>query len=125
MVILATIVTSIGAALAYGAIPAMIMWAVPVRETAAANSLNALARSLGTSICSAIVAVFTTASVIYVAGDEFPTVAAYAVVFGLAAAAGLLAVAIGLFIPRDGAATPEIPFADKILESADKATPTV
>lgn len=119
--IIATMVTSIGAALAYGAIPAMIMRAVPLTETAAANSLNTLARSLGTSICSAVVAASITASVMYVAGAEFPTAAAYAVVFGLAAAAGLLAVAIGMFIPRDPSTA--VLSADETLASAETATP--
>ncbi|MGW6693527.1 MFS transporter [Rhodococcus sp. NPDC054953] len=101
VVIAATTVTSIGAALAYGAIPAMIMRAVPVSETAAANSLNALARSLGTSTCSAVVAAVTTGSVMHIAGVEFPTNAAYAVVFGIGGAAALFAIVIGVFIPRD------------------------
>ncbi|MGW0173790.1 MFS transporter [Rhodococcus sp. NPDC003322] len=112
IVIVATAVTSVGAALAYGAIPAMIMRAVPVTETAAANSLNALARSLGTSTCSAVVAAVTTASVMHVAGVEFATAGAYAVVFGIGAGAALLAVVIGVFIPRDrmgSAETPESP----------------
>jgi Na+/melibiose symporter-like transporter len=103
IVIVATTVTSIGAALAYGAIPSMIMRAVPVSETAAANSLNALARSLGTSTCSAVVAAVTTASVMTVAGVEFPTHTAYAVVFGIGSASALVAVVVGLFVPRDRA----------------------
>lgn len=101
IVIVATTVTSIGAALAYGAIPAMIMRAVPVTETAAANSLNTLARALGTSTCSAVVAAVTTASVMHVAGVEFPTAWAYSVVFGIGAATALVAVLVGLFIPAD------------------------
>nr|WP_312026556.1 MFS transporter [Rhodococcus aetherivorans] len=101
IVIAATAVTSIGAALAYGAIPALIMRAVPVTETAAANSLNTLARSLGTSTCSAVVAAVSTVSVMNVAGVEFPAAVAFVAVFGIAAGAGLLAVAVGVIIPRD------------------------
>nr|WP_271209237.1 hypothetical protein [Rhodococcus wratislaviensis]GLK33729.1 hypothetical protein GCM10017611_05710 [Rhodococcus wratislaviensis] len=62
VVIVAATVTSVGAAFAYGGIPAMIMRAVLTTETAAANSLNTLARSLGTSTCSAVVAALTTTS---------------------------------------------------------------
>ncbi|GAA4482175.1 MFS transporter [Rhodococcus olei] len=101
VIVVATMVTSIGAALAYGSIPALIMRAVPVSETAAANSLNALARSLGTSTCSAVVAAVTTASVMHVAGVEFPTAGAYSTVFAIAAAAALLAIVVGVFVPRD------------------------
>ncbi|MFI2221857.1 MFS transporter [Rhodococcus sp. NPDC019627] len=122
VVIVAATVTSVGAAFAYGAIPAMIMRAVPTTETAAANSLNTLARSLGTSTCSAVVAALTTASVMHIAGVEYPTAAAYAAVFGIAAAAGLLAVGIGMFIPRDGDLLVEGPPAAEMWESAEKET---
>ncbi len=101
VIVVVTVVTSIGAALAYGTLPALIMQAVPVSETAAANSLNTLARSLGTSTCSAVVAAVTTSSVLTVAGVEFPTEAAYAVVFAIAAAAALMAIVVGVFVPRE------------------------
>jgi MFS family permease len=116
LAIVATAVTSIGAALAYGSIPAMIMQAVPVTETAAANSLNTLARSIGTSVCSAVVAAVTSASVMHVAGVEFPAAGAYAAVFAIAAGAGLLALVIGLLVPherdRKSAPCPEVGSAD-------------
>ena len=54
LVMLATTVSAIGAALAYSALPLLIMDAVPATETAAANSLNTLMRMLGTSSCSAV-----------------------------------------------------------------------
>src|SRR5437868_4500148 len=44
-----------GVALAYGAMPALIMGAVPRSETAAANSFNALMRSIGTTVSAAVV----------------------------------------------------------------------
>jgi len=51
------IVINGGVALAYGAMPALIMSAVPLSETAAANGFNALMRSLGTTIGSAVIGV--------------------------------------------------------------------
>ncbi|BCK66826.1 hypothetical protein Srufu_007790 [Streptomyces libani subsp. rufus] len=51
------IVINGGVALAYGAMPALIMSAVPISETAAANGFNALMRSLGTTIGSAVIGV--------------------------------------------------------------------
>ena len=60
--------TAIGAALAYSAIPLIIMDAVPATETAAANSLNTLMRMLGTSSCSAVFAAVATGLVIEVDG---------------------------------------------------------
>ncbi|MEV1025738.1 MFS transporter [Streptomyces sp. NPDC050264] len=51
------IVINSGVALAYGSMPALIMSAVPVSETAAANGFNTLMRSLGTTIGSAVIGV--------------------------------------------------------------------
>lgn len=42
---------------AYGAMPALIMRAVPLGETAAANGFNTLMRSLGTSVGAAVIGV--------------------------------------------------------------------
>ncbi|MFC4604007.1 MFS transporter [Rhodococcus kronopolitis] len=112
VLVVAIAVTAIGSAFAYGAIPAMIMSAVPVSETAAANSLNSLARSLGTSSCSAVVAAVTTASVLQVAGAEFPTAGAYAAAFGIGTVAAVLALGVAVFVPpaRDGA--PDLPLSE-------------
>jgi predicted MFS family arabinose efflux permease len=54
---IAIAVIGAGIGVAYAAMPALIMGAVPVTETAAANGLNALMRSVGTSLSSAVVAV--------------------------------------------------------------------
>lgn len=51
------IVLNSGVALAYGAMPALIMSAVPRSETAAANGFNTLMRSLGTTIGAAVIGV--------------------------------------------------------------------
>lgn len=91
LVMLAATVTATGAALAYSAIPLIIMDAVPMTETASANSLNALMRMLGTSSCSAVVAAISAGLVTEVGGRTIPSSAAYAVIF--AAAAGAAAVA--------------------------------
>lgn len=53
----ALVIMDSGVALAYGAMPALIMSTVPRSETAAANGFNALMRSLGTSIGAAVVGV--------------------------------------------------------------------
>jgi hypothetical protein len=49
-----SIVTT-GVGFAYGAMPALIMSAVPQTETAAANSFNTLMRSIGTSASAAVI----------------------------------------------------------------------
>jgi MFS family permease len=96
----ATTVTSIGAALAYSAIPMLIMDAVPSSETAAANSLNSLMRMLGTSSCSAFTAAVASGMIMQVDGHAVPTAGAYTVVYLVASGAGLAAVAIMVVLPR-------------------------
>nr|WP_112264231.1 MFS transporter [Lentzea terrae] len=89
VVVSATIGAGIG--LAYGAMPALIMGAVPASETAAANSLNTLMRAIGTSISSAVAGVVLTQVTIPLS---------FRLIMGLGAATALLAVAIAAFIPR-------------------------
>jgi EmrB/QacA subfamily drug resistance transporter len=56
IIIVATVIAA-GIGLAYGAMPALIMSSVPLSETASANGLNSLMRSLGTSFSAAVVGV--------------------------------------------------------------------
>ena len=55
-IIVGSTVVSIGTAIAYAAMPSLIMANVPITETASANGLNALLRALGTSTASAVIA---------------------------------------------------------------------
>ncbi|MBB3665159.1 putative MFS family arabinose efflux permease [Prauserella sediminis] len=105
-VIVVITVPAIGAALAYGAVPALIMRAVPQSETAAANSLNALCRSIGTSSCSAVVATVTAGVVVRVGGVTYPGITAYTVIFVIAGLAAALAGVIALLTPAPRALEP-------------------
>jgi MFS family permease len=100
-------VTAIGSALAYSALPLLIMSAVPTVETAAANSLNMLMRMFGTAACSAIVVAVTAGITVVTATGRYPSATAYTVTFLLAAAAALGSAALTLFLPgRSRDATP-------------------
>ncbi len=103
LVMLATTVTAVGAALAYSAMPLIIMAAVPASDTAAANSLNTLMRMLGTSSCSAVFAAAATGLVVEVGGQPVPAGAAFTVVFLAAAGAALVALVITVLnrVPAD------------------------
>lgn len=94
----ATVVAA-GTAVAYSALPALIMHAVPVTETAAANGLNTLMRSIGQAMCSAAVATVLATIVATNAGHTAPTLGAYRVVFVVAAVAALAALVCTLLIP--------------------------
>jgi MFS family permease len=56
-IILFCCIVSVGTGFAYGAMPSLITAAVPPSETAAANGLNSLFRSVGTTSASAVIAV--------------------------------------------------------------------
>ncbi|WP_134773311.1 MFS transporter [Ornithinimicrobium flavum] len=94
-------IASIGTALAFAAMPTLIMRAVPITETASANGLNTLLRSIGTSSASAMVAaVFAASMVTTASGEAAPTFAAYQLIFWAGAAAALGGALITAFIRR-------------------------
>ncbi|MHA7126758.1 MFS transporter [Janibacter indicus] len=91
LVVLGTITVTVGTALAYSALPTLIMRSVPVTETAAANGLNTLLRSVGTSTASAVTAAVLAATV---TAAGYPTYGGLATVFGLATAASVVSVVL-------------------------------
>ena len=97
---LASALLGIGIGIAYAAMPALIMGAVPVTETAAANGLNALMRSVGTSLSSAVVATVLAQWTIKLGPISFPTEHAFTVAFLISLAASAIALALALAIPR-------------------------
>lgn len=103
-VIIGSTVVSVGTAIAYAAMPTLIMGAVPITETASANGLNSLVRAIGTSTSSAaIAAVF--ASVTMTVGDSrLPSFEAFKDMFWLAALTAAASILAALFIPRAAAA---------------------
>jgi MFS family permease len=94
----ATVVAA-GTAVAYSALPALIMHAVPVTETAAANGLNTLMRTIGQAVCSAIVATVLAGMVATKGGHTAPTLGAYLIVFVIAGLSALVAAGLALLIP--------------------------
>lgn len=92
-------VSSSGVGLAYGAMPALIMSAVPASETAAANGFNTLMRALGTSIGAAVIGAVLAQMTTEAGGFTFTSEAGFrmGLIFGCGVA--LVAVAISAFIP--------------------------
>ncbi|WP_156138720.1 MFS transporter [Microbacterium mangrovi] len=89
-------VIGIGIGLGYAAMPTLIMQSVPVRESGAANGLNALMRSLGTSIAAAAIA----AVIAQGESSTAPAAQGFTIAFLLGAGAAALCALIALFIPR-------------------------
>ncbi|MDT0546042.1 MULTISPECIES: MFS transporter [Streptomyces] len=102
--ILVSCVIGGGVGFTYGALPALIMGAVPASETAAANSLNALMRSLGTSFASALAGVVLAQMTTDFHGHALTSENGFKVVMAIGAGAALLAFALASFLPRRRAA---------------------
>ena len=98
--VLVSCVIGAGIGLAYGAMPALVMAAVPVTETAAANSLNTLMRSIGTSISSAVAGVVLAEMTTTLGSVALPAQSGFRVVMAVGAGAALLAFVLASFLPR-------------------------
>jgi len=112
-------VSSSGVGLAYGAMPALIMSAVPVSETAAANGFNTLMRALGTSIGAAVIGAVLAQMTTETGGFTFTSEAGFRTGLMVGCGVALVALAISAFIPAvrrsttsgekaDTAAAPEV-----------------
>ncbi|WP_406051246.1 MFS transporter [Kribbella sp. NBC_00889] len=98
-IVIGATVVSAGTAVAYSALPALIMHAVPVTETAAANGLNTLMRTIGSAICSTIVATVLASVTIAKDGQVAPALSAYLIVFVIAGVAAVVAAGFVTLIP--------------------------
>ncbi|GGS86966.1 MFS transporter [Streptomyces violaceus] len=103
-IVLVACVIGGGVGFAYGAMPALIMGAVPASETAAANSLNTLMRSMGTSFASALAGVILAQMTTGFGGHALPSENGFKTVMALGAGAALLAFFLASFLPRGQAA---------------------
>jgi len=88
-----------GVGLAYAAMPSLIMAAVPATETAAANGLNTLMRSIGTSSSSAVVGMVLAGMTVDFAGTPVPSLAGFRTTFVIGCAACVAGLVIAFFIP--------------------------
>ena len=88
-----------GIGLSYGAMPALIMSAVPVSETASANSLNTLMRSIGTSTSSAVAGVVLAQMTVSLGPVTLPSQNGFRVVLAIGAGAAIVALVVAAFLP--------------------------
>jgi MFS family permease len=93
-VLVASTIASVGAAVAYSAMPALILDAAPADESAAATGINALARGIGTSLASAVATVLLGALTVTIAEETFPTRTAFLFFFLCGAATAAFAALI-------------------------------
>ncbi|MBN9154543.1 MAG: MFS transporter [Microbacterium sp.] len=97
--VVANILIGVGIGFGYASMPMLIMRSVPPNETGASNGLNALFRSLGTSIAAAVVAAVLATYVVEQGGVQVPTPWAFQLSFILGGLAAVVAFVVALFIP--------------------------
>ncbi|MEU5212791.1 MFS transporter [Streptomyces sp. NPDC020742] len=123
--VIIAVVIGAGIGLAYSSLPALIVGAVDPSETGAANGLNTLMRSIGTSVSSAVIGMVLARMSTPMGPVTVPTMSGFRVAFLIAAAAVLVGVALASFLPsqrqtpsrptlvaQGGDGTPDVPGAE-------------
>lgn len=99
-----TIVGSTGIGFAYGALPALIMGAVPQSETASANSFNTLMRSIGSSVSAAVIGVVLAQMTTDFGGFALPSEDGFRAAMLIGCGVGVAAAVVAFLIPTGRAA---------------------
>ncbi|CAM3784567.1 MFS transporter [Tsukamurella ocularis] len=103
-ILAASALVGAGLGIAYSAMPALIMSVVPVSQTGEANGVNALMRSVGTSMATAVVGMVLTGATVVTATPagavRTPSAGAYEATIVISLAVCALAVLCSLAIPR-------------------------
>ncbi len=99
-VVVGASIVGMGTGIGYAAIPSLINAHTPASELAAANGLNSLFRSFGSSLASAIGGSILAADTVILGHFAVPSLAAYHELFVLCAGASVVAAVLILFIPH-------------------------
>ncbi|MFJ3863631.1 MFS transporter [Streptomyces nigra] len=103
MIITGATVVAVGTTLAYSALPTLILRAVPAEQTASANGVNVLMRTIGQAGSSAAVAAILVHHTSPVAGVPVPTLHGYLLAFVMAGAVAVVAAVAAWCIPAEPA----------------------
>ena len=98
--LVAACVASAGVGIGYAAMPTLILDAVPAHEAASAVGLNALMRSVGTTLAAAAMGTILTSNTTPFGDVVVPSAGAFQACFAVGAAAALLGALITLLVPR-------------------------
>ncbi|MCZ0974480.1 MFS transporter [Streptomyces albulus] len=116
--VIIAVVVGAGIGLAYSSLPALIIGAVDPSETGAANGLNTLMRSIGTSVSSAVIGMVLAHMSEPLGPVAVPTMAGFRVSFLIATAAVALGVVVAAFLPSQRKAT-----GTRVAQSAEARRP--
>ncbi|MFF9121804.1 MFS transporter [Streptomyces sp. NPDC014889] len=103
--VVVSVILGAGIGLAYSSLPALIIGAVPASETGAANGLNTLMRSIGTSVSSAVIGMVLANTAHHSGSLAIPTMHGFRVSFLIATAAVVVGLALALCLPRPNRST--------------------
>jgi MFS family permease len=106
-IVLASAIIGAGIGLAYASMPGLIMGAVPITETAAANGLNTLMRSVGTSTSAAVMSVVLANMTMRLGLVSLPSLSGFRTTFVIAIAAAGLALVFTALIPTRKSIVPD------------------
>jgi MFS family permease len=98
--LVACCVASAGVGIGYAAMPTLILDNVPLTEAGSAVGVNALMRSVGTTVAAAVMATVLTSSSTVVGDVALPSEGAFKWCFALGALAAFVGVAIAAFVPK-------------------------
>lgn len=99
LVAVGTTISGCGVGLAFGAMPALIMGAVPAGEKAAANGFNSLMRSVGTTASAAVIGAVLASMVQQVSAVVVPTLTAFIAALLIGCGSAIVAAVIAATIP--------------------------
>jgi MFS family permease len=102
MIIAGATIVGAGSGIGYASLPALINHHTPAHDLAAANGINTLSRSLGSTLASALGGSILAAITLSVGGMELPSLVGYRVLFTICAVAALLAAGAGLYVHSIG-----------------------
>ncbi|MFD8966651.1 MFS transporter [Streptomyces sp. NPDC059568] len=114
--IVISVVVGAGIGLAYSSLPALIVAAVDPSETGAANGLNTLMRSIGTSVSSAVIGMVLAHTSAVSGGVTLPTLHGFRISFLIATGAVVAGLVLAAFLPSQRSAP-------KSLASLESTTP--
>ncbi|MFF5338924.1 MFS transporter [Streptomyces sp. NPDC013181] len=97
--VLISVVLGAGIGLAYSSLPALIIGAVDASETGAANGLNTLMRSIGTSVSSAVIGMVLAHTSTRMGPVEVPTMKGFRISFLIATGAVVAGLVLASFLP--------------------------
>ncbi|WP_326647945.1 MULTISPECIES: MFS transporter [unclassified Streptomyces] len=94
-----SVVLGAGIGLAYSSLPALIIGAVDPSETGAANGLNTLMRSIGTSVSSAVIGMVLAHTAVPMGSVLVPSMNGFRISFLIATGAVVIGLVLAAFLP--------------------------